>query len=100
MTRAVRLVACAALFSLLLATPALTEAQGIGVGVKGGYLHSSFDATQAFDSAGGWQAGLFFGGNRPGTLGFMGEFNVLAKRATRRPGPRRCTTFRSLRYCG
>ena len=26
-------------------------------------------------------AGLFFGGNRPGTVGFMGEINVMAKRS-------------------
>lgn len=67
------------LFSMFLATPALTEAQGAGV--KGGFLHSSFDATEALDSGEGWQTGLFFGGNRPGTLGFMGEFNVLAKKS-------------------
>jgi hypothetical protein len=81
MTRVVRVVVFAALVSMFLATPALTEAQGIGVGVKGGFLHSSFDATEAIDSGEGWQAGLFFGGNRPGTLGFMGEFNVLAKKS-------------------
>lgn len=81
MTRLVRVVASAALVSMFLAAPALTEAQGIGVGVKGGFLHSSFDATQAFDSGQGWQAGLFFGGNRPGTIGFMGEFNILAKKS-------------------
>ena len=67
--------------SVFLAAPALTEAQGIGIGVKGGFLHSSFDATEALDSGGGWLAGLFFGGNRPGTIGFMGEFNILAKKS-------------------
>lgn len=80
------------LFSTFLATPALTEAQqtqtvlvaqgeGIGIGVKGGFLHSSFDIGDATESGEGWQAGLFFGGNRTGTLGFMGEFNVLAKKS-------------------
>jgi hypothetical protein len=81
MNRVVRVVAFAALVSMFLSAPALTEAQGIGVGVKGGFLHSSFDATEAFDSGQGWQAGLFFGGNRPGTIGFMGEFNVLTKKS-------------------
>jgi len=70
-----------ALTSIVLVVPALAEAQGIGVGVKGGYLHSSFDVSNAFDSSGdGWQAGLFFGGNRNGTVGFMGEFNVQARK--------------------
>ena len=56
-----------ALTSIVLVVPTLARAQGIGVGVKGGYLHSSFDVTNAFDSNGdGWQAGLFFGGNRDG----------------------------------
>ena len=81
MTRVVRgLTVVVVLTSMLLVVPALAKAQGIGVGVKGGYLHSSFDATNAFDSGEGWQAGLFFGGNRPGAVGFMGEFNVLARK--------------------
>ena len=79
--RRVRRIAVVALVSSFLAAPALTEAQGIGVGVKGGFLHSSFDATEALDSGDGWQAGLFFGGNRPGTIGFMDEFNILAKKS-------------------
>ncbi len=81
MTLRVRRIAFVALVSVFLAAPALTEAQGIGIGVKGGFLHSSFDATEALDSGGGWLAGLFFGGNRPGTIGFMGEFNILAKKS-------------------
>ena len=81
MTRRVRRIAFVALVSSFLAAPALTEAQGIGIGVKGGFLHSSFDATEALESGDGWQAGLFFGGNRPGTIGFMGEFNILAKKS-------------------
>ena len=44
------------------------------------FLHTSFDdATNSLDSGNGWQVGLWFGGNRPGTLGFMGEFNIQAK---------------------
>ena len=69
-----------ALVPMSLAAPTLVEAQGIGVGMKAGFLHTSFDdATNSFDSGSGWQAGLWFGGNRPGTVGFMGEFNILAK---------------------
>ncbi len=81
MTRVVRgLTVVVALTSVFLVAPTLAQAQGIGVGVKAGYLHSSFNVTNAFDSNGdGWQAGLFFGGNRPGTVGFMGEFNVQSR---------------------
>ena len=82
MTPVVRgLTGVVALTSMLLVAPALAGAQGIGVGVKGGFLHSSFDATDALDSGEGWQAGLFFGGNRNGTVGFMGEFNVQARKS-------------------
>ena len=80
-TRVVRgLTVVMALTSMLLVAPTLAQAQGIGVGVKAGYLHSSFNVANAFDSGGdGWQAGLFFGGNRNGTVGFMGEFNVQSR---------------------
>ena len=50
------------------------------MGIKGGYLYSSFsEATNAFDSHNGWQAGLFIGGNRAGVLGAMVELNYLKK---------------------
>ena len=84
MTRVVRgLTGVVALTSMLLVAPTLAEAQGIGIGVKGGFLHSSFDVEGAVDLDGGegWQAGLFFGGNRRGTVGFMGEFNVQARKS-------------------
>ncbi len=73
----------AALVPMFLAAPALAEAQGVGVGVKGGYLYTSFDfdgASDLLDSSNGWMAGLFFGGNRSGTVGVMGEINIQAKR--------------------
>ena len=78
-----RLAVVAALVPIFLASPGLAEAQGVGVGVKGGYLYSSFDfedASDVLDSSNGWIAGLFFGGNRPGRVGVMGEINVQAKR--------------------
>jgi hypothetical protein len=82
MTRMVRgVLAMMAVVPMFLVAPVQAEAQGIGVGVKGGFLHTTFDTDVALDSSGGWMAGLFFGGNRPGTLGFMGEANVLAKTA-------------------
>ena len=58
--------------------------EGVGVGIKGGYLHNSLrfdEARDLFDSQGGWMAGIFFGGNRPGTFGVMGELNILKKSA-------------------
>ena len=78
-----RIAAVAALVPLFLAAPVLAEAQGIGVGVKGGYLRSSFEfdnVADVVDSSDGWMAGLFVGGNRPGTVGAMVEFNILAKK--------------------
>ncbi len=82
MTRVVRgLTGVVALTSMLLVAPTLAEAQGIGIGVKGGFLHSSFDATNALDSGEGFQAGLFVGGDRNGTVGFMGEFNIQGRKS-------------------
>jgi len=75
-----RLAVLAALIALTV--PTLAEAQGVGVGLKGGYLYSSFDlegVSDVIDNSNGWMAGIFFGGNRPGTVGVMGEVNLLAK---------------------
>ena len=81
MTRVFRDMAVVlALLPMFLAASTRAQAQGIGVGVKGGFLHTSFDTGTALDNGNGWMAGLFFGGNRPGTVGVMGEFNVLAKK--------------------
>lgn len=47
---------------------------GVGFGVKGGLLYSSYrEAGQDFKNNDGWEAGIFFGGNRPGVVGVMGE---------------------------
>lgn len=76
-----RLAVIAALVPMFLAAPDLTEAQGLGV--KGGYLYSSFDfegVSDVFDRSSGWMAGLFFGGNRDGRVGVMGEINLQARR--------------------
>ena len=73
MFRALTIVA--ALLPIYTAVPA--EAQGMGV--KGGCLYTAFDfdgVSDVLDSSNGWMAGLIFGGNRPGTLGLMGEINV------------------------
>src|SRR5262245_44855701 len=50
------------------------QAQGIGFGIKGGVLFPDFRAANIdMNNKTGWQAGLFFGGNRPGIFGFQIE---------------------------
>jgi hypothetical protein len=62
-----------ALSAFLVATPVQGQ-QGVGVGVKGGWLYSSFsEANSDFDNNSGWAAGIFFGGNRDGVVGVQGE---------------------------
>jgi len=76
-------MAVVALVVMCCAVGGRAHAQGIGTGVKGGFLFSSFDfdeASDLLDSSNGWMAGLFFGGNRPGRVGVMGEINLLATR--------------------
>jgi hypothetical protein len=48
---------------------------GVGIGIKGGFLWPSFAEAQGagFKDDSGWMFGLFFGGNRGGVLGIMGE---------------------------
>ena len=54
-------------------------AQGFGIGAKIGPLWSSFDSatvgstTVNFDTSTGWEGGIWFGGNRGGRVGVMGE---------------------------
>jgi hypothetical protein len=56
------------------APPAQSSVGGIGFGIKGGWIYSSFSqAGESLDSRGGWEAGIFFGGNRSGVVGLMGE---------------------------
>lgn len=56
---------------------------GIGVGVKGGVLFSSFrSARDDYKNSTGWQGTLFIGGNRPGALGVMTELTY-AKRGAK-----------------
>jgi hypothetical protein len=58
---------------------------GVGFGVKGGLLYSSYrEAGQDFRNNDGWEAGIFFGGNRPGVVGVMGEV-LYAKKGAKDP---------------
>jgi hypothetical protein len=82
MIRSIRRAAVAAVLMVLLA-PATARAQGVGI--KGGLLYSTFSfdgISDVIDSDTGWMAGVFFGGNRDGIAGIMGEVNLLAKRGT------------------
>ncbi|MEE2636897.1 MAG: hypothetical protein VYE68_06650, partial [Acidobacteriota bacterium] len=71
--------------TMLVAAHIPVEAQDIGLGVKGGFLHNSFDPRRALDDGNGWMAGLFIGGNRPGTVGFMSELNIQARQENDEP---------------
>jgi hypothetical protein len=55
---------------------------GVGVGIKGGPIFSSFDAAQEdFGNNTGFEGGLFFGGNRRGVVGVQGEILYAKKGA-------------------
>ena len=50
------------------------HSQGFGIGVKGGPIFSKFqEANTNFSNNTGFEGGIFFGGNRPGGVGVMGE---------------------------
>jgi hypothetical protein len=48
--------------------------EGVGIGAKLGPIFTSFSqANKSFKSNTGFEGGIFFGGNRPGLIGVMGE---------------------------
>jgi hypothetical protein len=57
--------------------------EGIGIGAKTGPLFSSFRGVENldFENKTGWMGGIFFGGNRPGIVGVMGELMYAKKGA-------------------
>ncbi len=66
----------------LLLHPPTVAAKGVGVGFKAGTLRTNHKLLDGADVPGndtGWMGGLFFGGNRTGRIGVMGELNLLAK---------------------
>jgi hypothetical protein len=57
---------------------------GIGIGAEFGYVNSNIHVEQFqefFHSRNGWMAGIWFGGNRAGLIGFMGEITYVVKGA-------------------
>lgn len=67
------------------ATPAF--AQGVGVGALGGINWTTVrtetnDFDVDFSSGTGWQLGIWFGGNRDGRVGLMGEISYAVKKNT------------------
>jgi hypothetical protein len=60
------------------------RAEGFGIGAKIGPLWTSFDAANnanlKFDTSNGWEGGIWFGGNRGGTVGVMGEILYAKKK--------------------
>ena len=80
MTNRFRTAAIAAIVALGLASPA--AAQGLGFGVKGGWVYPDFSTDFGdYKNNSGWQAGIFLGGNREGVAGLQVEFNYLRKKA-------------------
>ena len=62
------------------------RSQGFGFGVKVGPLFSSFkSANQSYNNKTGLEGGIWFGGNRGGRVGVMGEI-LYAKKTASQPG--------------
>ena len=84
-------VVAAALTALLIAVPAAAQTQqrrensGLGIGALGGITWTSANTENSlldtsFDSGTGWMAGIWFGGNRDGRVGLMGEVSWVVKK--------------------
>jgi hypothetical protein len=85
--RAIRVLALGLLLAVGASGTAL--AQGIGVGVKGGLVYPDFSVDLSdynYNSKTGWQAGMWFGGNRDGIVGVQVEINYLQKKGETQSG--------------
>jgi hypothetical protein len=82
-------IAIAALAALMIAAPAFAQSQqpnsGLGIGVLGGVTFTTvrtetneFDISTSGDY--GYTFGIWFGGNRDGRVGLMGELNYMTKK--------------------
>ena len=75
---------------VLAAAPAFAQGQtqvnsGLGIGALGGINWTTVkpdtnDFEISFDGGTGWQLGIWFGGNRDGRVGLMGEVSYLVKK--------------------
>jgi hypothetical protein len=78
------LIALVSVTALAVSTPALAQStdQGIGVGALGGINITSAtgENSEGVSSGTGWIFGIWFGGNRNGRVGFMGEVNFAEKK--------------------
>jgi hypothetical protein len=67
--------------TLVLGTSRASAQEGIGIGAKIGWLSSNLkfegndDEQSDVTRGNGWMGGIWFGGNRGGAVGFMGELN-------------------------
>ena len=59
---------------------------GLGIGALGGISWTTIRTEQQtgldFNTGTGWQAGIWFGGNRDGRVGLMGELSYAVKKVS------------------
>jgi len=73
---------------VLAAAPAFAQGQnsGLGIGALGGIswttIRTENEVDFDFNTGTGWQAGIWFGGNRDGRVGLMGELSYAVKKVS------------------
>ncbi len=85
--RAIRILVLAVVATFALSTSA--AAQGLGFGFKGGLVYPDFSTDVGdydYKNKAGWQAGIWFGGNRDGIVGVQAEINYVQKKAEEQSG--------------
>jgi hypothetical protein len=76
MSTRVRQLSAIGVIALSLVVLGAAPASAQGFGIKGGWLFPEFSAEAAeFDNRTGYQIGIYFGGNRDGVVGVLGEVN-------------------------
>ena len=78
------------------------RAEGFGIGAKIGPLFTSYSAASCddcFNTSTGWEGGIWFGGNRGGRVGVMGEILYAKKKQEAvRVGSRAARRFSTWRF--
>lgn len=86
-----RVIIAAVAIAALAATPAFAQGSGqvntgLGIGALGGInwttVRTENETDVDFSSGTGWQLGIWFGGNRDGRAGLMGEISYATKKVT------------------